>query len=177
MRGETRRTQREACCNVRFPIAHFTGTDLWWNADLCQKKPAMNRLHKRQKLYIYIYIKIHTGPLILWLSLFFTLQVAPDGWTPYTTRSVFRFPYYGLLKANSQYHAGPVSCRAAKGLDCVFPILFTQCGRVWFTHATPRPCHAAPMPRRAHATPRPCHAAPMPRRAHAAPCHATTFRS
>ena len=23
-----------------------------------------------------------------------------------------------------------VACRAAKGLECVFPILFTQCGRV-----------------------------------------------
>ena len=40
----------------------------------------------------------------------------------------------------------PRPCRAAKGLECVFPIWFTQCGRVWFTLAMPRPCH-----------PRPCH--------------------
>ena len=32
-------------------------------------------------------------------------------------------------------------CRAAKGLECVFPIWFTQCGRVWFTLAMPLPCH------------------------------------
>ena len=38
-------------------------------------------------------------------------------------------------------HAVPLPCRAAKGLECVFPIWFTQCGRVWFTL-----CHAAPMP-------------------------------
>jgi hypothetical protein len=30
-------------------------------------------------------------------------------------------------------HAVPLPCRAAKGLECVFPIWFTQCGRVWFT--------------------------------------------
>ena len=37
-----------------------------------------------------------------------------------------------------------VPCRAAKGLECVFPIWFTQCGRVWFTFAMPRPCHPRP---------------------------------
>ena len=54
------------------------------------------------------------------------------------------------LKADSHItcraHAVPLPCRAAKGLECVFPIWFTQCGRVWFTLAMPRPCH-----------PRPCH--------------------
>jgi hypothetical protein len=34
-------------------------------------------------------------------------------------------------------HAVPLPCRAAKGLEFVFPIWFTQCGRVWFTLATP----------------------------------------
>ena len=43
-------------------------------------------------------------------------------------------------------HAAPMLCRAAKDLECVFPIWFTQRGRVWFTLAMPRPCH-----------PRPCH--------------------
>jgi hypothetical protein len=42
--------------------------------------------------------------------------------------------------------AVPLPCRSAKGLDCVFPIWFTQCGRVWFTHAMPFPCHATNMP-------------------------------
>ena len=40
----------------------------------------------------------------------------------------------------------PRPCRAAKGLECVFPIWFTQCGRVWFTLAMPCPCHAPTMP-------------------------------
>jgi hypothetical protein len=39
------------------------------------------------------------------------------------------------LKADSHIacraHAVPLPCRAAKGLECVFPIWFTQCGRVW----------------------------------------------
>ena len=41
-------------------------------------------------------------------------------------------------------HAVPLPCRAAKGLECVFPIRFTQCGRVWFTLAMPPPCHPRP---------------------------------
>jgi hypothetical protein len=40
------------------------------------------------------------------------------------------------LKADSHIacraHAVPLPCRAANGLECVFPNWFTQCGRVWF---------------------------------------------
>jgi hypothetical protein len=43
-------------------------------------------------------------------------------------------------------HTIPFPCRSTKGLDCVFPIWFTQCGRVWFTHVMPFPCHAMNMP-------------------------------
>jgi hypothetical protein len=55
-----------------------------------------------------------------------------------------------ILKADSHIvchsHAVPLPCRAAKGLECVFPIWFTQCGLVWFTLAIPRPCHALTVP-------------------------------
>jgi hypothetical protein len=34
----------------------------------------------------------------------------------------------------------PFPCRCSKGLDCVSPIWFTQCGCVWLTHAMQRPC-------------------------------------
>ena len=40
----------------------------------------------------------------------------------------------------------PCPRRAAKGLECVFPFWFTQCGRVWFTLAMPCPCHALIIP-------------------------------
>jgi hypothetical protein len=40
----------------------------------------------------------------------------------------------------------PRPCRGTDGLECVFPIWFTQCSRVWFTLAMPRPCHALTMP-------------------------------
>jgi hypothetical protein len=56
------------------------------------------------------------------------------------------------LRLLHTYHAVPtprpcpLSCRAAKGLDCIFPIRSTQCGRVWFTHAMLRPCHTMPRP-------------------------------
>jgi hypothetical protein len=56
----------------------------------------------------------------------------------------------GCLKADSHIacraHAVPLPCRAAKGLECVFPISFAQCCRVWFTLAMPCPCHAPNMP-------------------------------
>ena len=41
------------------------------------------------------------------------------------------------------YHAVPLPCRAAKGLECVFPIWFTECSRVWFTLAMLRPCRSS----------------------------------
>jgi hypothetical protein len=57
-------------------------------------------------------------------------------------------------------HTVPLPCRAAKGLECVFPIWFTQCSRVWFTLAMPRPCHALTMP----FFPRPQHSTAVERR-------------
>ena len=50
------------------------------------------------------------------------------------------------LKADSHIacraHAVSLPCRAAKGLECVSPIWFTQYCCVWFTHAIPRSDHA-----------------------------------
>jgi len=44
------------------------------------------------------------------------------------------FPLVSKVKADSHIacraHAVPLPCRDAKGLECVFPIWFTQCGRV-----------------------------------------------
>jgi hypothetical protein len=48
-------------------------------------------------------------------------------------------------------HAVPLSFRAAKGLECVFPIWCTQCGRVWFTLAMLRLCRSS----QGHGTTRP----------------------
>ena len=42
-------------------------------------------------------------------------------------------------------HAFPLPCRATKGLECVFPMWFTQCSLVWFTLAMPCPCCAHEM--------------------------------
>ena len=43
-------------------------------------------------------------------------------------------------------HNMPRPCRAAKGLEYVFPTWFTQFGRVWFTLAMPCPCYAPTIP-------------------------------
>ena len=43
-------------------------------------------------------------------------------------------------------HSMQCPCRADKGLECVFPIWFTQCGCAWFTLAMPRPCHGLSVP-------------------------------
>jgi hypothetical protein len=69
------------------------------------------------------------------------------------------------LKADSHIecraHAVPLPCRAAKGLECVFPIWFTQCGRVWLTLVMPRTCPAPTMPLYS----RPRHTTAVPRSA------------
>ena len=58
--------------------------------------------------------------------------------------------FHDTLKADSHITcralAAPLPCRAAKGLECVFPIRFTQCGPVWFTLAMTCPCHVPTMP-------------------------------
>ena len=61
---------------------------------------------------------------------------------------VCRKTYIGLYKVfitRVRFKASShIACHAAKGLECVFPIWFTQCGRVWFTLAMPffsRPRH------------------------------------
>jgi hypothetical protein len=54
------------------------------------------------------------------------------------------------IKADShiacRVHAVPLPRRAAKGLEYVCPIVFTQCGRAYFTLAMPRPCPVLTMP-------------------------------
>jgi hypothetical protein len=63
--------------------------------------------------------------------------------------SVAADPWLRRLKADlhiaCRAHAVLLPSRATKGLDCVFPIWFTQCGCVWFTLAMPCPCHALTM--------------------------------
>ena len=67
--------------------------------------------------------------------------------TTYTSPSNQRRDH---VKADSHItcraHAVPLPCSTAKGLECVFPIWFTQCGRVWFALAMPCPCRALTMP-------------------------------
>ena len=65
-------------------------------------------------------------------------------------------------------HAFPLPCRTTESLECVFPIWFTQCGRVWFTLAMPCPGHAPTMPFFS----RPQHNTAVERR----PCCAVTLR-
>ena len=57
---------------------------------------------------------------------------------------------FRTFKADSQIaccaHAVPLPWYAAKGLECIFPFWFTQCGHIWFILAMPCPCHAPTMP-------------------------------
>jgi hypothetical protein len=85
---------------------------------------------------------IVTLPLCRFLSSYYFSCFRPS--IPLSTQSS------NTLKADShiacRVHAVPLPCRAAKGLECVFPIWFTQRGCVWFTLAMPRPCPAPTMP-------------------------------
>ena len=62
-------------------------------------------------------------------------------WQKLQSQTGHRWQYKGRFT-----HSMPCPCRAAKGLECVFPIWFTQCGHVSFTLARPCPCHALTMP-------------------------------
>ena len=57
-----------------------------------------------------------------------------------------------IMPFRCRAHAVPPPYRAAKGLECVFPIWFTQCGSVWFTPAMPCSDNAVLL----KATTRPC---------------------
>ena len=77
---------------------------------------------------------------------------------PGNSHSLCRFTH--SMPCPCRAHAVHLPCRAAKGLECVFPIWFTQFGRVWFTLATPCPyrAHAMLWPGRSsqgHGTARP----------------------
>ena len=79
-----------------------------------------------------------------------------DGWmdgSHYTQPLIQNTLTTPTLKADShiacQAHAAPMllPCHAVPlRVYNVFPIWFTQCGRVWFTLAMPCPCHALTMP-------------------------------
>jgi hypothetical protein len=73
-----------------------------------------------------------------------TRQLFSD--TAIIVNSFLNYGQMTLIRLIHTYHAVPLPCRAAKSLYCVFPIWFTQCGRIWFTYAMPRPCHATTMP-------------------------------
>ena len=64
--------------------------------------------------------------------------------TPNPPTSKVRFTH--SMPFPCRAHAFPLPCRAAKVLECVVHIWFTQCGRVWVTLAMPRPCLALTMP-------------------------------
>ena len=61
-----------------------------------------------------------------------------------TRPSKYRFTH--SMPFPSRAPAVPLPCRAAKGLEWVLPIWFTQCGPVWFTLAMLCSCHALTMP-------------------------------
>ena len=87
--------------------------------------------------------------LFHWLSFIFLISHTTNSvrWNWFPQSILKHLPH---LKADSHIacrdHAVPLPCRAAKGLECVFPIWFTECGRVWFTLAMPHLCHALTMP-------------------------------
>jgi hypothetical protein len=67
------------------------------------------------------------------------IRHSENGSFPQNDWSARRRDIYRLIHT---YHAFPLTCRATKVLDCVFPIWFTQWGRVPFAHALLCPCHA-----------------------------------
>jgi hypothetical protein len=108
----------------------------------------VQRFHVNSAVYVHMAVQF--------LVIFKWWQVSPlckDKLISFTMNSISKLTHTTQnknVKADSHIacgaHAIPLPTRATKGLECVFPIWFTQCGRVWFTRAMPRPCHALTMP-------------------------------
>jgi hypothetical protein len=90
---------------------------------------------------------------LFWISVLFhvysKLKADDNAWITISLSNIVIIFITVTFKVDShiacRVHDVPMPCRAAKGLECVFPIWFTQCGRVWFTLAMPCPCHALTM--------------------------------
>jgi hypothetical protein len=61
-------------------------------------------------------------------------------------RQNISIPFKSNSHTSCRAHPFSLPCCTTKGLECVFPIWFTKYGRVWFTLAMPRPCHAPTVP-------------------------------
>ena len=66
-------------------------------------------------------------------------HMAEKSWQP-TVSYYGRFTH--IMPCPCRAHVTLLPCRASKDLECVFPIWFTQCGRVWFTLAMPCSDHS-----------------------------------
>jgi hypothetical protein len=87
----------------------------------------------------YVFDRIYVFPQSFLVSV---KGLLPTLWRPTAFSWVMDITVCNMrLKIIHTYHAVPMPrpCRSAKDLDCVFPIWFPQCGRVWFTHTIPRP--------------------------------------
>ena len=96
------------------------------------------------------YSSVKVQEFIKYKYIFPTLTLKTEEWSTATDIASLSYNWQGSMKADSHIacraHAALLPCRGAKGLECVFPIWYTQCGRVWFTLDMPHPCHALTMP-------------------------------
>jgi hypothetical protein len=115
-------------------------TERWWNNTYQKKKKAGV---PGNKLVLPPFCPPQTPHGRVWNR---TRAFAERGWW----LNGLSLGMFGHLKADSHIacraYAVPLPCHATNRLECVFPIWFTQCGRVWFKLAMPRPCHALTMP-------------------------------
>jgi hypothetical protein len=145
---------QRAPCVVRLLTDAASRGLLLYSFDLTQHLP---RLLLDPQLPLAVLMKsevfVNLAPFRL-VEIFYRLMSCELAWLTMCT-----------IKDNSQYHAvtmphpcrfPAMPCRAAKGLDCVFPILFTLWPFLLYTR------HAAPVPYHDRALPRMCLATTIP---------------
>jgi hypothetical protein len=113
--------------------------DKIWLLCLCLNKvTAFYHIYPTNASHIYTCVCLHDGLQ--------QLQATRAEWSGHLTYSYTkgRFTHTMLFPCHSP--AVPQPSRSANALDCVFPIWFTQCDHVWFTHTMPLPCPAMNMP-------------------------------
>jgi hypothetical protein len=100
------------------------------------------------ELFLYFLPSIHSVLFNYNQGQIYIVYISSNSWQ--NTVTVVTTAILRYVKADTHIacraHAVPLPCRAAKGLECVFPIWFTQYGRVWIILAMPCPCRALTMP-------------------------------
>jgi hypothetical protein len=127
---------------IGFLVLGTCFSDCWWHHSHtsqwthCSTKPNLFKAQNKTNILVDYGTAVHRVFGVVCLAL---------GRSLFVTFWYVKGRFTHSMSCPCRAHAIPLPCRAAKGLECVFPIWFTQCYRVRFTLAMPCPFRAHAM--------------------------------